>query len=125
MTEVWSYGSGDGRTTVVVGTGTSHAWPPVWTCATEELEMMLRKISLVAAVAASLFIPASAFGKKGGGGGGWQQGGGKGKPGSGPGGGWQGGGGHHGRRFWHGRWWDYGVGPCWRITPAGYIWICG
>ena len=97
---------------------------------------MLRKISLVAAVAACLFIPASAFAKKGGGGGGggggWQQGGGKGKPGGGgwqggggPGGGWQGGGRHHGRRFWRGRWWNYGVGPCWRITPAGYIWICG
>ena len=26
--------------------------------------------------------------------------------------------------FWHGRWYGYGVGPCWRRTPAGYIWIC-
>jgi hypothetical protein len=32
-----------------------------------------------------------------------------------------GGGGEH---FWHGHWWRYGVGPCWRWTPAGYIWIC-
>jgi hypothetical protein len=29
------------------------------------------------------------------------------------------------RHFYHGRWWDYGVGPCWRPTPRGYIWICG
>src|SRR5258706_5380335 len=21
--------------------------------------------------------------------------------------------GGHRRHFWHGRWWDYGVGPCW------------
>jgi uncharacterized RmlC-like cupin family protein len=27
--------------------------------------------------------------------------------------------------FWHGRWYGYGVGPCWRWTPTGYIWICG
>jgi hypothetical protein len=30
-----------------------------------------------------------------------------------------------GRRFWHGRWYAYGVGPCWRLTPAGYVWVCG
>jgi hypothetical protein len=29
------------------------------------------------------------------------------------------------RHFYRGRWWDYGVGPCWRPTAAGYIWICG
>jgi hypothetical protein len=29
------------------------------------------------------------------------------------------------RHFYRGRWWDYGVGPCWRPTPRGYIWICG
>ena len=28
-------------------------------------------------------------------------------------------------RFWHGHWYGYGVGSCWRSTPAGYIWICG
>jgi hypothetical protein len=32
----------------------------------------------------------------------------------------------HGRRYWRGRWWAYGVGSCWRITPAGYyVWVCG
>ena len=32
----------------------------------------------------------------------------------------------HRRRYWRGRWWAYGVGSCWRITPAGYyVWICG
>jgi hypothetical protein len=40
------------------------------------------------------------------------------------------GGGHfagrgHGGHFWHGRWYGYGVGSCWRWTPDGYIWICG
>ena len=40
------------------------------------------------------------------------------------------GGGHfagrgHGGHFWHGRWYGYGIGPCWRLTPDGYIWICG
>ena len=30
-----------------------------------------------------------------------------------------------GRRFFRGRWWDYGVGPCWRILPNGaYVWVC-
>jgi hypothetical protein len=34
-------------------------------------------------------------------------------------------GGHsHGGHFWHGHWWGYGEGPCWRLTPAGYVWIC-
>jgi hypothetical protein len=27
--------------------------------------------------------------------------------------------------FWHGRWYGYGVGPCWGLTPDGYIWVCG
>ncbi len=32
----------------------------------------------------------------------------------------------HRRRYWRGRWWPYGVGSCWRITPDGYyVWICG
>jgi hypothetical protein len=26
--------------------------------------------------------------------------------------------------FWHGHRWRYGVGYCWRRTPAEYIWIC-
>jgi hypothetical protein len=31
-----------------------------------------------------------------------------------------------GRRFFRGRWWDYGVGPCWRLLPDGaYVWVCG
>src|SRR6185437_14279229 len=29
------------------------------------------------------------------------------------------------RRFWHGRWWPYGVGTCWRSTPIGFVWVCG
>jgi hypothetical protein len=50
-----------------------------------------------------------------GGGGHWHGGGGH----------WHGGGGWHGGgRFWHGRWWGPGIGPCWRWTPIGWIWIC-
>ena len=45
------------------------------------------------------------------------------------GGGHGGGGGHHGGyhggRYYGGRYWGYGVGRCWRWTPAGYVWICG
>src|SRR5208282_248393 len=33
-------------------------------------------------------------------------------------------GGHGHGHFWHGHWWGYGEGPCWRWTPAGYVWIC-
>ena len=33
--------------------------------------------------------------------------------------------GYRGGRWYGGRWWGYGVGSCWRWTPAGYIWICG
>ena len=29
------------------------------------------------------------------------------------------------RRFWRGRWYPYGVGPCWLLTPIGYVWTCG
>jgi hypothetical protein len=30
-----------------------------------------------------------------------------------------------GRRFWHGAWYDYGVGPCWFLTPFNYyVWTC-
>jgi hypothetical protein len=33
--------------------------------------------------------------------------------------------GGHGRHFWHGRWWGYGVGPCWRLDAYGeYVWVC-
>jgi len=31
---------------------------------------------------------------------------------------------HGGGRFWHGRWWGYGSGPCWSLTPVGYVWVC-
>ena len=34
-------------------------------------------------------------------------------------------GGDHARRFWHGRWYPYGVGSCWQWSPVGYVWICG
>ena len=27
--------------------------------------------------------------------------------------------------WYHGRYWDYGIGPCWRPTPVGFVWICG
>lgn len=33
--------------------------------------------------------------------------------------------GYRGGRWYRGRWWGYGVGSCWRWTPAGYVWICG
>jgi hypothetical protein len=29
-----------------------------------------------------------------------------------------------GRRFWRGRGYAYGVGPCWRSSPIGFVWIC-
>jgi len=29
------------------------------------------------------------------------------------------------RHYWRGRWWAYGVGRCWRLTPIGWVWICG
>lgn len=97
--------------------------------------MMLRNISIAAAVAACLLIPASALARGGGHGG---HGGGHGGHGGGfHGGGWKGGGGWHGGgwkgggwrhghgRYWRGRWWGYGVGSCWRWTPAGWVWVCG
>ena len=31
----------------------------------------------------------------------------------------------HGRHWYHGRYWDYGVGPCWQPTPVGFVWVCG
>jgi hypothetical protein len=30
-----------------------------------------------------------------------------------------------GRHYWRGRWWPYGVGDCWLLTPIGYVWVCG
>jgi hypothetical protein len=150
-------------------------------------EPMLKKVSIAAAVAATLMMLAPAFGQgapgpatsgaPGGGGapaaGGGGGGGGGGAPGGGGGGGaglrggggggggpgmrggggggnrnviinrnvnrnFHGGGGpvvgrrYHGgtwygsgRRFWRGQWYAYGVGPCWRLSPIGYVWVCG
>ena len=31
----------------------------------------------------------------------------------------------HRRHFWQGRWYNYGIGPCWLMTPIGYVWTCG
>jgi hypothetical protein len=32
----------------------------------------------------------------------------------------------HSRHFWHGTWWDYGVGSCWQwsVDDDEYVWIC-
>ncbi len=27
-------------------------------------------------------------------------------------------------RWWGGRWYGYGEGGCWGWTPVGYVWIC-
>ena len=81
---------------------------------------MLNKLSFVAAIAACLALSTAAFAFHGGGhfGGGHFAGG----------HGHFGGGVVHfggGRRFWHGRWYNYGVGSCWRLAPDGsYVWIC-
>ena len=34
--------------------------------------------------------------------------------------------GGHRRHFWHGRWWAYGVGPCWAWSNVygAYVWVC-
>jgi len=29
-----------------------------------------------------------------------------------------------GRRYWGGQWYAYGVGPCWLLAPIGYVWVC-
>jgi hypothetical protein len=87
---------------------------------------MLHKISLMAAFAACLLIPTSVFAAHGhgpGGGGGVHVGGvhvgvhvGGVRVGVVHGG---------GRHFWHGRWYNYGVGPCWAQQPDGsWVWIC-
>jgi hypothetical protein len=28
------------------------------------------------------------------------------------------------RHYWRGRWYAYGIGPCWLATPIGYVWVC-
>src|SRR6266536_2582755 len=86
----------------------------------EENSMTL-KLSLIAAVAAAaLLIPAGAFA-----GGrmhdGWRGDHWRGDRGRGD--HWRG---DRGRGHWyHGRWWGYGEGRCWRRTPVGWVWICG
>jgi len=77
-------------------------------------KQMLRKTSLVLAIAAALMLPSATFGKGGG-----------------P------RGGYHGRYYghgvwghcWPGGWWRYGGWSgygCWQWTPDGSIcWICG
>ena len=32
----------------------------------------------------------------------------------------------HSRHFWHGTWYEYGVGPCWRWSDDydEYVWVC-
>jgi hypothetical protein len=30
-----------------------------------------------------------------------------------------------GPRFWRGQRYAYGVGPCWLLSPIGYVWVCG
>lgn len=34
--------------------------------------------------------------------------------------------GGHRRHFWHGRWWSYGIGPCWVWSDyyGEYVWAC-
>jgi hypothetical protein len=27
--------------------------------------------------------------------------------------------------YWNGRYYTYGVGSCWSLTPIGYVWVCG
>ena len=31
---------------------------------------------------------------------------------------------HHHHRWYQGRYWDYGEGPCWLRTPIGWVWTC-
>ncbi len=92
---------------------------------------MLRKLAMAVAVTSLLALPTPSFAFHGGGGHGGGHGGFHGGFHGGH-GGFHGGGFHGGRgfrggrgHFWHGRWWGYGIGPCWQLTPIGYIWICG
>jgi len=74
----------------------------------------LATVGVTGLITATIDTAAQARGGRGGrGGGGRGRGGGR---------GWGGGG--HGH-YWHGHWWGYGVGPCWRWTPLGWVWICG
>src|SRR5262249_30865774 len=31
---------------------------------------------------------------------------------------------HHEGHWYHGHYWEYGVGACWRPTPVGFVWVC-
>ncbi len=100
---------------------------------------MLRKLALAVAVTSLVALPIPTFAAHGGGGhGGGFHGGGGGYHGGGAGGyrggygGYRGGyggyrGGYRGGgRYWHGRYWGYGVGPCWTWNPffGGWVWAC-
>jgi len=61
--------------------------------------MMFRKLTLITALAATLAFPAVALAGHGGGHGG-------------------------GGRYWGGRWYAYGVGPCWRWYYGTWNWVC-
>jgi hypothetical protein len=99
---------------------------------------MVRKLSLVGAVAVALLFPIQTFAANSGAPRGWH-----GAPGwhRGPvwggwhfGPGWGGprwgdpgwhGGPRWGGYWWGGRWWGgYGIGPCWAFTPVGWVWNC-
>jgi len=84
--------------------------PEDWTKILESVALsrvaVMRKLKMAGAFAATFLIPASAFAAH-------VQ--------------------HHyhggvwygtGRRYWHGQWYDYGVGACWLATPIGYVWTC-
>jgi hypothetical protein len=74
---------------------------------------MLRKTSLVLAIAGALMLPSATFGK-----------------GDAPRGGYHGGYNSHGvwGYCWPGGWWRYGRWPdygCWQWIPGAICWICG
>jgi hypothetical protein len=93
---------------------------------------VLRKISLIAGLVATLTLPTAALSRGGGHGGGGHGGGGHGVAHGVSRGGWHGG---HGpywygsrEQYWYnGRWWlGVGTGPCWRWAPhyGGWGWVC-
>ena len=96
---------------------------------------MMRKIVCIAALAAALAFPTDSMARRGGGGGGFHGGGARGFHGGGVHRGFHGGV-HRGAvvhrgvvvggrgRYWHGRYYGYGVGPCWRNDYGAWVWIC-
>ena len=117
---------------------------------------MLRKLAMAAAVVSALAFPSEVLAfHGGGGGGGFHGGGGVARRRRWHGGGYRGGGVYRGgasiaavviaavlpgrrlsrrlrglrrrpRSYWGGRYWGYGVGPCWSWNPysGGWIWVC-